>query len=228
MNTLWVRIQAPFAAYRWMQAGSYRASFPTMPPSAAYGLLLNFAGIEMRDPNPGVATLIKQGLPPLQLAIGNLQEPKVSTLYQQLHSYPVGNSGKELAPLTKGAKFWIAPARREVLVGLDVLLGVQSDDTSVVEKISRGIKGELSEARYGLPFAGDNNLLIDRVELLDSPCRAHWYTAIGPDSGPMKGSCRLTQSIDRADNSKTRTILVAPRVQETPPTEAWFWVPKAS
>jgi CRISPR-associated protein Cas5t len=228
MSVIWVRIQAPFAAYRWMQAGVYRASLPTMPPSAAYGLLLNFAGIEMRDPTPGPTTLIKKDLPPLRLAIGNLQEPGVSTLYQQLHSYPVGPSGKELASLTRGAKFWIAPARREVLVGLDVLLGVQSADEGLLKQIARGIKGELDIARYGLPFAGDNNLLVDRVELLSAPRKARWYAALGPDALPRKGSCRLTTAIDRADNSRTQTVLVAPQEQEEPPNEAWLWVPKAA
>ncbi|HWN68765.1 MAG TPA: CRISPR-associated protein Cas5, partial [Haliangium sp.] len=49
MNTLWLRLRAPFAAYRWLQAGVYRATSPIIPPSAAWGLLLNLAHIETRD-----------------------------------------------------------------------------------------------------------------------------------------------------------------------------------
>lgn len=231
MKTLWLRVKAPFAAYRWMQAGVYRATSPTMPPSAAYGLLLNLAGIETRDPTPGVTTLMRKDLPPLQIAIGDLREkvePEISSLYQQLHSYPVGNSGKELAPRTRGAKFWIAPVRRELLVGLDVALGVRAADDTLLARIPRGLRGELPEPRYGLPFAGDNNLLLERLDVLEEAPSARWYTRLGPEDEPARGSCRLTVSIDRADNSRTRTILFAPLPDPTtiPPEAAWTWVPR--
>ncbi|MCX5962055.1 MAG: CRISPR-associated protein Cas5 [Cyanobacteria bacterium] len=137
MECLWLRIRAPFAAFRGFQAGVYRSTSPIMPPSAAFGLVLNLAGIEMRDSKPGVMTLIRQDLPCLKLAIGRPYQElangdmipetdsEVCTLYQQLHSYPVGNSGKELKERTHGAKFWITPVRRELLVGFDMILGVQ-------------------------------------------------------------------------------------------------------
>lgn len=227
MNTLWLRVRAPFAAYRWMQAGVYRASSPMMPPSAAYGLLLNIAGVESRDPTPSTATKALASLPALCLALGAVHAAETSVLYQQLHSYPVGNSGKELADKTRGNKFWIAPARREVLVGLDVMVGVRGEE-SILQRILRGARGEHAWTRYGLPFAGDNNLLIDQLEILGEPISARWYSEHREDEGPLSGSCRLTVEIDREDNSRTRTMLLAPRAPTTePPPSAWMWVPHA-
>lgn len=227
--TLWLRIRAPFAAFRWMQAGVYRATSPVIPPSAAWGLVLNLAHVETRA-GDAVTTLIRDDAPPLCLAIGAVgdQPPEVATLYQQLHSYPVGASGKELAGRAHGAKYWIAPVRREVLVGFDCVLGVRSGDEELLRRVVLGLRGELGEPRYGLPFAGDNNLLVDRIDVLDGPEVARWYAPMREDAGPQRGSCRLTVAIDRADSSRTRSVLFAPTdPQASPPDDAWIWTPDA-
>ncbi len=240
MDDLWLRIRAPFAAFRGFQAGVYRATAPIMPPSTAFGLLLNLAGIEMRGSLNSPTTLIREDIPCLQLAIGipcktlpngeTLAETdsEICTLYQQLHSYPVGNSGKkDLKPRTHGAKYWITPVRRELLVGLDLILGVQSE-VQLIEQVQQGLKGELNTPRYGLPFAGDNNFLFDRIDVLDSPPPTLWYVQMQPDDPPLQGSYRLTVGIDRADNSKTKSFLYAPIPEPTlvPPTTAWTWTPR--
>lgn len=227
MERLYLRVRAPFAAFRGMQAGVYRNTAPTMPPSAVLGLILNLAGIEMRGDDVGT-TLIRDGVPRLRVAIGNLtpEGPSVSMLYQQLHSYPVGASGKELKERTHGAKFWIAPARREVLVDFDVLLAVEALDSEVLHRACRGLGGQLSEPRYGLPFAGDNNFLFDRIDVLDVPPAAYWYTRVN-DEVPRPRSCRLTVGINRQDSSQTTFTLVAPEEYAVPepPESAWTWVP---
>lgn len=228
MDCLWLRIRAPFAAFRGFQAGVYRATMPVMPPSAALGLVLNLAGIEMRASTTGQTTLISSDIPNLCLAIGTVAgtNSEICSLYQQLHSYPVGNSGKELATRTHGAKYWIVPVRRELLVGLDIVLGIQADN-ELFKRIRQGLKGELHEIRYGLPFAGDNNFLFDRIDIIDQPPLTHWYVQIQPGDPPRKGSCRLTVGIDRADNSKTTSHLYAPVVEASivPPNYAWTWTP---
>jgi CRISPR-associated protein Cas5t len=227
METMWLRVRAPFAAFRGFQAGVYRATSPVMPPSTAYGLILNLAGVEMRGPMNGVTTEIRYGLPRLRIAVGAISTPELSTIYQQLHSYPVGASGKELSTWTHGAKFWITPVRRELLVGYDGMIGVQSEDGGLLELARKGLRGELDSPRYGLPFAGDNNLLIDRIEFLDEPLPVHWYARIRPDAPPSKGSCRLTVGINRTDNSRTTSLLCAPLAesQSRPPETAWVWTP---
>ena len=149
MSVLWLRLRAPFAAFRWLQAGVYRATSPVIPPSAAWGLVLNLAHIDTRmttgkEVEKSGVTGIRPDEPPLRLAVGSCAEPGKAVLYQQLHSYPVGNSGKELAPRTHGAKYWIAPVRREILVGLDCLLGVQAKDAGLLERVALGLAGQLA------------------------------------------------------------------------------------
>jgi CRISPR-associated protein Cas5t len=227
METIWLHVRAPFAAFRGFQAGVYRATSPVMPPSTAYGLILNLAGIESRGPMNSVTTEIRAGLPILHIAVGTISKPELVTIYQQLHSYPVGASGKELSARTHGAKFWITPVKRELLVGYDGMIGVRSDDRKLLERVWKGLCGELESPRYGLPFAGDNNLLIDLLDVLDSPPPTYWYTRIHSDDLPHKGSCRLTVGINRTDNSRTTSLLCAPltEAQSNPPETAWVWVP---
>ncbi len=227
--SIWLRVRAPFAAFRWMQAGVYRATSPVIPPSAAWGLVLNLAHIETREALDGVVTQVRSDAPRLQLAIGAIASAEVGTLYQQLHSYPVGNSGKELKSLAKGAKYWIAPARREILVGFDAVIGVRVEagqgGEELRQRVVRGLRGELAEARYGLPFAGDNNLLIDRIDVLEGPPRARWYVHMTSESPPSPESCRLTVAIDRRHSARTRSPLFAPVDADAPPEGAWTWVP---
>lgn len=228
METLWLRIKAPFAAFRGFQAGVYRATSPIIPPSTALGLVLNLAAIEMRDSKPGPTTLIRADIPRLKIAIGLISTPERSTLYQQLHSYPVGASGKELAERTHGAKYWIAPVRREFLVGFDGIIGVQSKDATIFDRVRKGLSGELEIPRYGLPFAGDNNLMFDRIDILaQPPAEVEWYAPMLSNDAPRKGSCRLTVNIDRADNSRTASQLYAPLPErcQIPPASVWVWVP---
>lgn len=207
-----------------MQAGVYRSTMPVIPPSAAFGLVLNLAGIEMRGEDVGT-TLISPDLPRLRLAVGTVHEATVSTLYQQLHSYPVGSSGKEFKARSHGTKNWIAPVRREILVGLDAVIAVESENADLLNRVKRG--GSPTEPRYGLPFAGDNNFLFDRIDFIDSPPPVRWYCGLS-EANTRTGSVRLTVSIDRADQSRTQTVLVAPCDPcITPPENAWHQVPAA-
>jgi len=227
---MWLRVRAPFAAYRGFQAGVYRSTMPIMPPSAALGFVLNLAGIEMRTGLDKPTTQIRSDIPYLQLAIGAVDgaESEVCTLYQQLHSYPVGNSGKDtLKPLAKGAKFWITPVRRELLVGLDMIIGIREFE-GLFDRIRQGLRGELNDRRYGLPFAGDNNFLFDRIDIVNELPLTHWYEQMEFDSAPRKRSQRLTVGIDRLDNSKTTSYLFAPISEPSihPPESAWTWTPK--
>jgi len=229
METMWLRVRAPFAAFRGFQAGVYRATSPVMPPSTAYGLILNLAGIEMRGTMNCVTTEIRDGLPKLRIAVGAVSKTERCSIYQQLHSYPVGNDErvKKYRAFTKGQKFWLIPVRRELLVDYDGMIGVQSNDDELFDRVKKGLRGELDSSRYGLPFAGDNNLLIDRIDVEAEPPPTRWYAAMQPDDPPRKGSCRLTVGINRTDNSRTSSLLCAPlaEVQRKPPETAWTWTP---
>ncbi len=218
-STLFLAIDAPFAAFRWLQAGVYRGTYPVLPPSAAWGLALNLAGIESRGPLDAVVTSIRPDAPHLEIAVGTLLSAQRSTLYQQLHGYPVGASGKELQAHAHGQKYWIAPARREMLVGLRCLVGVRGD-AEIVARIPLGLAGALDVARYGLPFAGDNQFMFNRIDVVDDTT-ARWFIPVQPGGAP-KESTPLTTNIDRGDASRTRAPMFAPTpLPCTCPAEAW-------
>ena len=227
METIWLRVRAPFAAFRRFQAGSYRPSWPVMPPSTAYGLILNLAGIEMRGPLNTVTTGIRDGLPRLRIALGLISDPGRSTLYQQLHGYPVGDSGGRLKERTHGAKFFITPVRRELLVVYDGMIGFQSIESDLPARVRQTLAGGFGGERYGLPFAGDNNFMIDRLDLLDEPLPALWYERLDSGDRLRSGAIRLPVGIDRADNSRTTSEVYVPgqSVEAHPPESAWTWTP---
>lgn len=228
-----LRIQAPFATFRTFTAGSYRPSAPFITYSAAYGLLLNLAGREMRalDDGKSVATLIEAGLPAFELALGVCGAlPTQQSLYQQLHNYPVNpnnNNGKERAETTFGNKFNISPARRVVLHRLDALIALRGN-AELENGILAGLRGELPRG-YGLPFLGDNNFLPDRIESAEDTTQARWLLPLaeGAAMDELAGAAmRLTVSIDRADMSQTQSRLfqVGTAPGSDPPAEAWVTV----
>jgi CRISPR-associated protein Cas5t len=150
----------------------------------------------------------------------------VQSLYQQLHNYPVGASAGVSEELAMGSKNNITPIRREVLVGVRAMIAVDAPEAGEFEtRIIRGLRGELNEGRYGLPFLGDNNFLVDRLEITGASRRARWYQRVDPGDkqGPRMGVTRLTTRIDRADMSRTRSALYAPIDVPTiePPDGAW-------
>jgi CRISPR-associated protein Cas5t len=229
---LQLRIQAPFAAFRPFTAGWYRPTAAFLTPSAAYGLALNLAGVETRrDDGLSAMTVTQFGLPRARIAIGADPDhplPSVQTLFQQLHNYPVGSSGKERKDDAKGSKYNITPVRREFLSGLRAVVVLDFGDLRAIEdRIREGLAGEppRSGARYGLPFLGDNAFLIDRIEVHDTPIPALWFRRIdaGSEGGSVPNSTRLTSWIDRQDMSRTRSDLYAPIevATEEVPESAW-------
>lgn len=220
-----LRFRAPFAAFRPFQAGAYRSSLPVMPPSTAYGLVLNLASIDARDPSSLGPTRYRHDAPTLRVAVGVRSVGGVATLYQQLHVYPVGESGAELKDRTHGAKYFITPGRRELLVDYDGVVAFESDEGEVEARVAAALDGRPLGPRYGLPFAGDNNFLFDAIELA-AEASASWYARFtGGRDAPVRGSVRLPIRIDRDDQSKTEVALFAPApASALPPPEAWVHV----
>jgi CRISPR-associated protein Cas5t len=228
MEVFYMRLKAPFAAFRYFQAGVYRSTMLTMPHSAAWGLINNIIGVETRININDLTTQISNEVPPICIAVGNIAIPEVNSMYQQLHVIPVGNSGKKNEPRTKGTKYFIRPVRREILTGLDILIGIKSEVSELKDKVISGIKGEFNSIRYGLPFAGDNNLLFDSIEIFDKASEsAYWYSIVGEDDTVETDTTRLTVKIDRLDNSETISPLFAITKQKSvsPPDAAWVWTP---
>lgn len=226
-------VQAPFAAFRTFTAGWYRPTAGFLTPSAAYGLALNLAGIETRrDDGLSAMTVTQFGLPPARIALGAAVEgprgrlPTVHTLFQQLHNFPVGSSGKERKEETKGNKYNITPVRREFLADLRAIVALEFPGHPEVESaIRRAATGDpTGPSRYGLPFVGDNAFLIDKLKVCGEPVAALWYCRlVGDDAGQVPLSMRLTTWIDRQDMSKTRSSLFAPceSASKEIPDNAW-------
>ena len=139
-------LEAPFAACRTFTSGWFRPTATFLTPSAAYGLILNVAGIDSRlkeedDAHKSSipASLTQPDLPDFKIAIGvptcelhgpnrgqsipeELLFPRVHSTFQQLHNYPVGGSGKARAADCHGNKYNITPVRREFLSGLRAVI----------------------------------------------------------------------------------------------------------
>jgi len=224
-----LRLRAKFAAYRQFAAGSFRPTAGFITPSAAYGLLLNLAGIDMRaDDGKSVATTIRPGLPRLSLALGAVSLPERGSIFQQLHNYPIGNNKKEGGEDIK-KRCWprkhnVTPVRRELLIGLDAVIAVKDTPADLPAKVRQGLTH--SRPGYGLPFCGDNNLLPDRIEEIDPAAmpQALWLTPILGEEldGPRDFTTRLTVTIHRLDMTQTRSLLMGPSPRSsTIPAEAW-------
>jgi CRISPR-associated protein Cas5t len=237
-----LELEAPFAACRTFTAGWYRPTATFLTPSAVYGLILNVAGIESRlreeDPQHAgkvPASLTAYGLPAVRIALGVRADchsmddahPRIQTIYQQLHNYPVGKDAGIDPGLTHGSKNNISPVRREFLSHVRALICINGND-DLENRVRRGLAGELDGQRYGLPFLGDNQFLLDKLHEILCPLthnyKAYWYERIDESSyGPRHRTTRLTISIDRADLSRTVSALYAPIPDATaePPPNAW-------
>jgi CRISPR-associated protein Cas5t len=234
-------LQAPFGVARTFTAGSFRPTAEFISYSAAYGLLLNVAGIEMRhDDGESVMTLIKPDLPKFRLALGALSFPLQHSIYQQMHSYRVGGQEKVPDPdnpgsmisveglglrRTKGGKYNITPTRRAFLSDIRAYIALDADG-EFEPQVLAGLRGESSRT-YGLPFLGDNSFLLDKLANVEQPEPAYWYVPVLPDTagGLRERVTRLTVTIDRADMSRTTSALFAPTEQPTTEIPAQAWVP---
>ena len=226
---LQLRVRAPFAAFRTFTAGYYRPTAPFLPPSVAYGLLLNLAAIESRrDDGVSRMTLTAAGLPAARIALGAIRLPEVQTLYQQLHNYPVGTSGQERRDAARGNKYNIQPIRRELLADLDAYICLDGND-ELEGRVRAGLAAGADYApegrhRYGLPFLGDNSFSISSLTIETEPLPAHWLTNIEREHlARAEEVYRLTVWIDRADLTRTDTRYYSPArlPQVAVPATAW-------
>ena len=243
-------ISAPFAACRSFTAGWYRPTAPFLTPSAIYGLILNVAGIEsrLREEDPGhdgsvPSSLSQFDLPKVEIAIGvpasahngsgatsETEFPRVQSVYQQLHNYPVGKeTGKHHVAACYGNKHNITPVRREFLSDVHALVAMRGN-LELEERVVRGLNGEFNQERYGIPFLGDNSFLLDRFEELYEAPPTRWFERVTTETeGIKEHTSRLTIMIHRGDPSQTNSDLFAPtESQIIPPTLAWIKIEPAT
>ena len=217
MLTLYV--QAPFAAFRTFTAGWYRPTAGFLTPSAAYGLALNLAGIETRrDDGLSAMTVTAFDLPPVRIALGADPEnprgpfPSVQTLYQQLHNYPVGASGKERKDDAKGNKYNITPVRREFLADLRAFVCLDGEPRPGEPDQGRTRRRTSASHAMDSRSSATTPSFLTGSRSATGPVKAHWYRRLGPDdeAGVVPHTTRLTFWIDRQDMSETQSALYAP------------------
>ncbi|MEX0762319.1 MAG: type I-MYXAN CRISPR-associated protein Cas5/Cmx5/DevS [Dehalococcoidia bacterium] len=230
-----LRIKAPFAVFRRFSAGSYRPTAPLPAPTTAYGLLLNIAAIETRhDDGHSSMTVTAAGLPGCELALGLFRYPEVSVLFQQLHEYPVGRdldkkirqSGATALEDSHGAKYGIRPVSRELLSDLDMYICMRGND-DLEDRVRDGFREGAGfspggATRYGIPFLGDNNLMLSHLYEDHAAQPVHWMRRAVPGSSRGR-TTQLPVWIDRADMTRTRSVLFYcdEFVSMSTPEDAW-------
>lgn len=223
-------VQAPYGVFRTFTAGSFRPTAGFITPSAAYGLLLNISGIESRlDDDKQPMTLMRENLPHAKIALGALRFPQVHNLYQQMYNYPVGkDAGAKYALRAKGSKYNITPVRREFLSDIRAYICLE-DSPDLADRIKEGLAGKYNMTRYGVPFLGDNNFLIDILREETDRRPAYWYEKISEQglSRPHPRTTRLTIMIDRRDMANTMSALFCPCLERRQdiPEKAWITIP---
>jgi CRISPR-associated protein Cas5/DevS len=223
-------VQAPFAAFRTFTAGSFRPTAGFITPSAAYGLALNVADIESRfDDGKSAMTLMKPDLPHVKLALGALCFPQLQSLYQQAHNYPIGkDAGAKYIPSSKGNKYNITPTRREFLSTIRAYVCLD-ENPELEQRIRDGLAGTYNATRYGIPFLGDNNFLVDVLREETEKRPAYWYQKIAEHDAnrAMSRTTRLTIRIDRENMANTIGALFFPGPHPTLmiPDNAWISAP---
>lgn len=228
-TTFWVLAEAPQAAFKGLTGGSYRPSYPIMPPTAAWGMILNLARINTNRAMEGRNKLssVKFDLPSGRVAIGVRYHPTKSTLYTQAHHYLVGSAGKELAAQCHGQKSWIAPVTREILIDLSMVIGVQCS-TEIRSRVEAAISGDLKDPRFSIPFAGESGFMFSSLSLVDEPPMAFWYRPVLPGEDPQPGVCSLPVKVDFADSAKSCYRLFAPTENPMPAPPSGVWVDMSS
>ena len=223
-------VQAPFAAFRSFTAGSLRPTAGFITPSAAYGLMLNIAAIESRfEDGKSAMTVTRPDLPRVNIALGALCFPRIQSLYQQAHNYPVGKeAGARYMPLAQGQKYNITPVRREFLSNVRAYICLD-ENVELEQRVRDGLAGTYNADRYGIPFLGDNNFMVDVLREEPERQPAYWYEKITEHDlrGPRPRTTRLTLTIDRQNMAKTTSALFAPTSEPTLaiPDNAWVTIP---
>ncbi|MDQ3653343.1 MAG: hypothetical protein M3458_24280 [Acidobacteriota bacterium] len=151
--------------------------------SAAYGLLLGLAGIARERKEEFLGAKIAIGMMRIKDKPDKPREPRRGRVFQQLHRIPQGDDKKKRAEekeRAKGSKserigvYW-----REVLINLEGYIGL--DDEQLESLVEQGINDPQSLNYYwGLPFMGDNNFFLERLETVPKPDGCLWFSPLDP------------------------------------------------
>jgi CRISPR-associated protein Cas5t len=209
---LFIHFKAPFGAFRPFKNIELATTAPFLTYSAAYGLLLGLAGVDR---------LRKKEFCGARLALGCQELPRVGRTFQQLI-----RDKREIA--TNGGQLTLRPFWREVLSGLEGYIGL--DFPHLEKLVESGINNPASLDYWGLPFLGDNNFFLEKVDTCSHPPLCRWFYPF--DGNQLSRGERLHYlSIwtDYEANVNSKGMLFAlSQPQTTPAPKAWVVVEEAN
>lgn len=168
--TLYLCFKAPFGTFKPFQSVEMLATTAFITHSAAYGFLLGLAGIN-RDR--------KEEFIGAQIAIGMKHTPQRGRTYHQLHVNPQNPKADEIQR-AKGTKQRIRPYWREVLINLEGYIGLK--DERLEPLVRQGVNEPQTLNYWGLPFMGDNNFFLERLDVIPEPEKCQWFCPLEPEN----------------------------------------------
>ena len=172
---LFIYFKAPFGAFKPFQSVEMLATVEFMTYSAAYGFLLGLAGINSRDP------LVKSAYINTRIALGTFNLPRKGRVLQQLHK---GKASIEDTERAKGRKPKIDIFWKELLYdGLEGYIGL--DNPELEPLITQGINNPQSINYWGLPFMGDNNFFVEKLDIVQEVKECQWFSLLKSSTSPQ-------------------------------------------
>lgn len=168
--TLYLHFKAPFGAFKPFQSVEMLATTAFVTHSAAYGLLLGLAGVDRDRKDEFIGA---------QIAVGMARMPKRGRTYHQLHVIPQTPTKDEIER-AKGTKQRIRPYWREVLISLEGCIGLK--DERLESLVRQGVDEPQSLDYWGLPFMGDNNFFLERLDVIPEPEKCQWFCPLEPEN----------------------------------------------
>lgn len=246
---LFVYFKAPFGAFRFFQSIEMSMTADFVTHSAAYGLLLGLAGIPRERKKEYSGARIALGLKGEKLPLHGRVYQQLhwvkleGRVEKRKGKPPKGETLKAAFERSKGTKPDIRPYVREFLFGVksynDVSAGGASgaryrlhgfegyiglNHLQLEELVSKGVKEPATLDYRGLPFMGDNNFFLERIEVSDKPSPCRWFSKYQGQPLPRGERLHyLSVWTDYDTDSRSSTLpFTLSSIQESPPNEAWI------
>lgn len=238
-------VYGTFGAFRTRgEIGGLKRTLSFMPPSAAYGILLNYAAIEMFTEDGK----LRKGLPSVSLALGTPKLPEKFSILSHWHtkdgqsircsegaeealrkhwSVPVSD-GEKLKKSDLIYKWQIRPVWLGFLYEVDCYVMVRCEPF-LLDRIKDGLEMKL-ERKGGLPYLGTNFCPIHISELVESVPECLWFRRVKRDEDVSftsdAGRAELWPIvIDRTNGARSEHGMFRPTgLQNDIPEDAWVTV----
>lgn len=153
-DAIWVRVSVPMASFGIPFAREFIESYPFPTPATVYGMMLSYIGEVDRTVYAGSR---------LAIVVTQLGDPNI--LLRKIRRVKTKdlNDGKNSKP-----EF------QTVLTGLEFLVGVGPQDSSLASRLKQGFAHPGGTSRFGGLSCGESHNLVDEFSLM-SHCDATTY-----------------------------------------------------